>query len=58
MTGDSGEGLTSGVAASPILRELVNHREHRCAAAYDPSRQMTHGLKEYSSENLDQRATG
>ena len=53
VTGDSGEGLTTGVAAALILRELVNGGEHRWAGAYDPSRSVFHGLREYLTENLD-----
>jgi glycine/D-amino acid oxidase-like deaminating enzyme/nitrite reductase/ring-hydroxylating ferredoxin subunit len=53
VTGDSGEGLTTGVAASLILREQVNGGTHPWAGVYDPSRSMLHGLREYVSENLD-----
>lgn len=53
VTGDSGEGLTTGVAASLILREQVNGGKHPWADLYDPSRSMLHGLREYVSENLD-----
>jgi Rieske Fe-S protein len=53
ITGDSGEGLTTGVAGSMILRDIVNGGENPWAAAYNPSRPMTHGLKEYLAENPD-----
>ncbi|HEX6570534.1 MAG TPA: FAD-dependent oxidoreductase, partial [Steroidobacteraceae bacterium] len=53
VTGDSGQGLTTGVAASLLLREQVNGGEHPWGKLYDPSRKMLHGLKEYLSENLD-----
>jgi Rieske Fe-S protein len=53
ITGDSGEGLTTGVAASLILREQVNGGKHPWAEVYDPSRSMLHGLREYVSENID-----
>jgi nitrite reductase/ring-hydroxylating ferredoxin subunit len=53
VTGDSGEGLTTGVAASLILREQVNGGSHPWAGVYDPSRSMLHGLREYVAENLD-----
>ncbi|MGI9246215.1 MAG: FAD-dependent oxidoreductase, partial [Steroidobacteraceae bacterium] len=53
VTGDSGEGLTTGVAAALILREQVNGGEHPWGTLYDPARKMLHGLKEYLVENLD-----
>jgi glycine/D-amino acid oxidase-like deaminating enzyme/nitrite reductase/ring-hydroxylating ferredoxin subunit len=53
VTGDSGEGLTTGVAAALILCEQVNGRQHPWADVYDPSRSMLHGLREYVAENLD-----
>jgi glycine/D-amino acid oxidase-like deaminating enzyme/nitrite reductase/ring-hydroxylating ferredoxin subunit len=53
VTGDSGEGLTTGVAASLILRDQVNGDENPWASLYDPSRSMLHSLREYISENLD-----
>ena len=53
VTGDSGEGLTTGVVASLMLREQVNGGEHPWGRLYDPSRKMLHGLREYLSENLD-----
>jgi glycine/D-amino acid oxidase-like deaminating enzyme/nitrite reductase/ring-hydroxylating ferredoxin subunit len=53
VTGDSGEGLTTGVTASLILCEQVNGGEHPWGKLYEPSRKMLHGLKEYLTENLD-----
>ncbi len=53
VTGDSGEGLTTGVTASLILREQVNGGQHPWGGLYDPSRSMLHGLREYVTENLD-----
>jgi glycine/D-amino acid oxidase-like deaminating enzyme/nitrite reductase/ring-hydroxylating ferredoxin subunit len=53
VTGDSGEGLTTGVAASLMLCDQVNGGEHPWGKLYDPSRKMLHGLREYLSENLD-----
>jgi glycine/D-amino acid oxidase-like deaminating enzyme/nitrite reductase/ring-hydroxylating ferredoxin subunit len=53
VTGDSGQGLTTGVAASLMLVELVNGGEHPWAQLYDPSRSVMHGLKEYLTENLE-----
>jgi glycine/D-amino acid oxidase-like deaminating enzyme/nitrite reductase/ring-hydroxylating ferredoxin subunit len=53
VTGDSGQGLTTAVAASLILREQINGGTHPWGRLYDPSRKMLHGLREYLSENLD-----
>jgi Rieske Fe-S protein len=53
VTGDSGQGLTTGVVASLVLREQVDGGEHPWGRLYDPSRKMLHGLKEYVSENVD-----
>jgi glycine/D-amino acid oxidase-like deaminating enzyme/nitrite reductase/ring-hydroxylating ferredoxin subunit len=53
VTGDSGEGLTTGVTASLMLRDLVNGGESPWSSLYDPTRSMVHGLREYISENLD-----
>jgi glycine/D-amino acid oxidase-like deaminating enzyme/nitrite reductase/ring-hydroxylating ferredoxin subunit len=53
VTGDSGQGLTTGVAASLILSEQVEGGEHPWGKLYEPSRMMLHGLKEYLAENLD-----
>lgn len=38
VTGDSGEGLTTAVAAGLILPDLMGGRENPWAALYDPSR--------------------
>jgi glycine/D-amino acid oxidase-like deaminating enzyme/nitrite reductase/ring-hydroxylating ferredoxin subunit len=53
VTGDSGEGLTTGVTASMILCEQVDGGDHPWGRLYDPSRKMLAGLKEYLAENLD-----
>ncbi|HWJ06549.1 MAG TPA: FAD-dependent oxidoreductase [Steroidobacteraceae bacterium] len=53
VTGDSGQGLTTAVAASMILREQVNGGTHPWGRLYEPSRKMLHGLREYLTENLD-----
>ncbi len=53
VTGDSGQGLTTGVVASLLLSEQVNGGGHPWARLYDPSRTMLRGLREYLSENLD-----
>jgi glycine/D-amino acid oxidase-like deaminating enzyme/nitrite reductase/ring-hydroxylating ferredoxin subunit len=53
VTGDSGEGLTTAVAAALILCEQVDGGEHPWGRLYDPSRKMLRGIREYLSENLD-----
>lgn len=53
VTGDSGQGLTTGVVASLLLAEQVEGGDHPWSKLYDPSRTMIHGLREYLVENLD-----
>jgi Rieske Fe-S protein len=52
VTGDSGEGLSNGVAASLILRDLVLGRENSSAKAYDPGRISVKAVRDYVSENV------
>jgi glycine/D-amino acid oxidase-like deaminating enzyme/nitrite reductase/ring-hydroxylating ferredoxin subunit len=53
VSGDSGEGLTTGVAASLLLRDLITTGGSPWAQLYDPKRQMHRGLSEYLKENLE-----
>src|SRR5262249_5803929 len=53
VSGDSGEGLTTGVAASLLLRDLIVTGRSPWAQLYEPRRQMHRGLGEYLKENLD-----
>jgi glycine/D-amino acid oxidase-like deaminating enzyme/nitrite reductase/ring-hydroxylating ferredoxin subunit len=53
VTGDSGQGLTTGGAAALILADLMNGQQNPWADLYNPSRQMHHGLGEYLKENLE-----
>jgi glycine/D-amino acid oxidase-like deaminating enzyme/nitrite reductase/ring-hydroxylating ferredoxin subunit len=53
VSGDSGEGLTMGVAGAMLIRDLVTSGSSSWAQLYDPSRQMHRGLSEYLKENLD-----
>jgi glycine/D-amino acid oxidase-like deaminating enzyme/nitrite reductase/ring-hydroxylating ferredoxin subunit len=53
VSGDSGEGLTTGVAAALLIRDLMTLGSCRWASLYEPSRQMHRGLTEYLKENLD-----
>ena len=52
-TGDSGQGMTNGVAASLIISELIQGREVVYAPAHDPHRAVRSGVKEFIVENLD-----
>ena len=52
VTGDSGEGMTNGVAASLILRDLVTGAENPWAQAYAPDRVTLRTAGDYMSENL------
>jgi glycine/D-amino acid oxidase-like deaminating enzyme/nitrite reductase/ring-hydroxylating ferredoxin subunit len=40
VTGDSGEGLTTGVAASLILPDLIEGKKNRWASVYNPNRKV------------------
>ncbi len=51
-TGDSGEGLTTGVVAGMLLRDLILGRDNAWAAAYAPQRVTLRAAGEYLSENL------
>ena len=55
VTGDSGEGLTTGVAAALILSELIQGRESPWAAVYDPERKTLKpsSVGDFLKENLD-----
>jgi glycine/D-amino acid oxidase-like deaminating enzyme/nitrite reductase/ring-hydroxylating ferredoxin subunit len=51
-TGDSGQGLTNGVAAGLIITALVLGRDSPFAQAHDPQRRSVSAVKEFVSENL------
>jgi glycine/D-amino acid oxidase-like deaminating enzyme/nitrite reductase/ring-hydroxylating ferredoxin subunit len=53
ITGDSGEGLTTGVAASLIIADLIDKRASPWADAYRPNRKTLGALGDFVSENLD-----
>jgi glycine/D-amino acid oxidase-like deaminating enzyme/nitrite reductase/ring-hydroxylating ferredoxin subunit len=57
VTGDSGEGLSNGVAASLILRDLVLGRKNAWASAYAPNRISVKAIRDYVSENLTMPAS-
>lgn len=49
-TGDSGEGLTTGVVAGMLLRDLILGRENSWAKAYEPQRVTLRAAGEYLRE--------
>jgi len=51
-TGDSGNGLTHGVIAGMLIRDLVEGRDNPWARLYDPSRKPFHALKRFASINV------
>jgi glycine/D-amino acid oxidase-like deaminating enzyme/nitrite reductase/ring-hydroxylating ferredoxin subunit len=53
VTGDSGQGLTTGVAAALLLRDLVAGKSNPWTELYDPSRKFTQSLVETVKENVD-----
>jgi len=50
-TGDSGEGLTTGVVAGLLLRDLILGRDNAWAQAYAPQRVTLRAAAEYVREN-------
>jgi glycine/D-amino acid oxidase-like deaminating enzyme/nitrite reductase/ring-hydroxylating ferredoxin subunit len=53
VTGDSGQGITTSVAASLILRDLMNGRENPWAEVYKPGRSPHRGIGEFIKENVE-----
>ena len=55
VTGDSGEGLTTGVAASLILPDLMQNRKNSWAKPYNPTRKAKSPspIADYVKEQLD-----
>ena len=53
ITGDSGEGLTTGVAGALMIRELIDEGGSRWSGVYDPDRLMLRGAVEFVKENAD-----
>jgi len=51
-TGDSGQGITHGVAASLIIPDLIEGRSNEFAAVYDPSRKPPKAASNLVSETL------
>jgi len=55
-TGDSGNGLTHGVIAGLLLRDLILGRESLWSRVYEPSRKSLRAALEYTKENLNTAA--
>jgi glycine/D-amino acid oxidase-like deaminating enzyme/nitrite reductase/ring-hydroxylating ferredoxin subunit len=53
ITGDSGEGLTTGVAGALVIRELIDQGASPWSDVYDPGRLMLRGATEFAKENVD-----
>jgi glycine/D-amino acid oxidase-like deaminating enzyme/nitrite reductase/ring-hydroxylating ferredoxin subunit len=51
-TGDSGEGITHGVIAGMLLRDLIQGRENAWQHLYDPRRISPRAVGEFLRENL------
>ena len=66
VTGDSGEGLTTGVAASLILPDLIEGKKNAWASVYNPSRKVAapSPIKDYlrqaaeTAQSLIEKVTG
>ncbi|WP_353642483.1 FAD-dependent oxidoreductase [Mesorhizobium sp. WSM2239] len=52
VTGDSGEGLTAGVAGALLIRHLIDQGASPWSDVYDPDRLMMRGAIEFAKENL------
>jgi glycine/D-amino acid oxidase-like deaminating enzyme/nitrite reductase/ring-hydroxylating ferredoxin subunit len=51
-TGDSGQGITHGVLAGMLLKDLIIDGFNPWKAVYEPSRKTPSGILNYVSENL------
>jgi glycine/D-amino acid oxidase-like deaminating enzyme/nitrite reductase/ring-hydroxylating ferredoxin subunit len=51
-TGDSGNGMTHGVIAGMLIRDLIEGRDNPWSRLYDASRKPLLALKRYASINL------
>lgn len=52
ISGDSGEGLTNGVAGGLLVSDLITGRANPLESVYDPGR-LPKNLKEFAKENLN-----
>jgi glycine/D-amino acid oxidase-like deaminating enzyme/nitrite reductase/ring-hydroxylating ferredoxin subunit len=51
VTGDSGQGLTHGIFAGMLIKELISGRQSRFQNAFDPSRRTVRAMSDFISEN-------
>lgn len=51
-TGDSGQGITQGVVAGMLLRDLVLGRKNPWTDVYEPGRKPLKSVREFISENV------
>jgi len=56
VTGDSGNGMTHGALAGPLLAELVQGRDHPWAKLYEPGRKSLRAALEFTRENVNMAA--
>jgi glycine/D-amino acid oxidase-like deaminating enzyme/nitrite reductase/ring-hydroxylating ferredoxin subunit len=56
VTGDSGNGMTHGALAGPLLAALLAGRDHPWAKLYDPSRKSLRAALEFTRENVNMAA--
>jgi glycine/D-amino acid oxidase-like deaminating enzyme/nitrite reductase/ring-hydroxylating ferredoxin subunit len=52
-TGDSGMGMTHGAIAGMLIADLIEGKENRWAALYDPARKTAKAAGEFAKENLN-----
>jgi glycine/D-amino acid oxidase-like deaminating enzyme/nitrite reductase/ring-hydroxylating ferredoxin subunit len=52
-TGDSGNGLTHGMIAGMLLRDLITGVDNEWATLYDPTRKSLRAAKDFLRENLN-----
>ncbi|MEA2985902.1 MAG: hypothetical protein QOD94_2156 [Alphaproteobacteria bacterium] len=52
VTGDSGQGITHGVVASLVLRDLILQGQSAWSELYDPSRKTGSAVQNFISENV------
>jgi Rieske Fe-S protein len=53
VSGDSGDGLTSGVTASLMLPDLIAGKKNPWTELYDPSRKVKSGIGSFIQENME-----
>jgi len=53
VSGDSGQGMTTGGVAALLLSDLMTGRTNGWTELYEPSRKMHHGVLEYLKENVE-----